>query len=357
MPDAPVPASLPQRSREWDKLRNLVARATALGLGSLSEDELWELPSLYRKTLSDLSLLRSRGSSPELAQELGQLCNQAHAIVYRGTAHRRGVGVAGYIIDELPRAVRRHVIYVLAAAAIMTLFAVLGWLHCSTDRTIAETVLSPRMVGGIQSNLAAAREQADLGLAAQIPREERSAMAAAITANNIGVGVRAFVFGILCGVPTLIILAFNGYMLGAVGYLYFHTAPGIPINLPLYFIAGIAPHGSIELPAICLASAAGMLLGFSWLFPGIKRRGEALREAARDALKVLAACAVTLVVAGTLEGFVTPMLPPTGFDLNTWFWIKIAIGCFVFIVWLLWLSLGGRTSRAAEQAGSATAAG
>jgi uncharacterized membrane protein SpoIIM required for sporulation len=346
MPDVPVPASLPQRSREWDKLRHLVGRANALGLGALSEDELWELPSLYRKTLSDLSLLRSRGSAPELTQELGQLCNQAHAIVYRGTAHRRGTGVAAYILEELPRAVRQHVRYVLAAGAIMTLFAVLGWLHCASDRTLAETVLSPKMVGSIQSNLAAARKQADLGLAAQIPREERSMMAAAITANNIGVGVRAFVFGIAGGVPTLIILAFNGYMLGAIGYLYFHTAPGIAINLPLYFIAGIAPHGSIELPAICLASAAGMLLGFSWLFPGLKRRGEALRTAARDALKLLAACAVTLVVAGTLEGFVTPMLPPTGLDLNTWFWIKIAIGCTIFTIWLLWLSLGGRAKAA-----------
>jgi uncharacterized membrane protein SpoIIM required for sporulation len=341
----PNAAGLAGRSREWDLLRDLTAKAAARGLSALSEEELWELPSLYRRTLSDLSLLRARGGSPQLAQELAHLCNRAHGIVYRGTAQRRGAGVASYIFDELPRSVRRQGWYILASAAVMLLFALLGWLHCSYDRTAAETVLSPRMIGSIETSLAGAREQSDLGLAAQIPREQRGAMAAAITANNIGVALRAFAYGIAGGVLTIVILAFNGYMLGAVGNIYFTTGAGIDIDLPLYFIAGIAPHGAIELSAICLAAAAGMLIGFSWVFPGRRRRGDALRAAAGEAMKVLLACCITLLFAGIIEGFVTPLEQPAAVSLELWFWLKIALGLTVWLVWLVWLARGGRASQ------------
>lgn len=343
MPEGDKVAGLLRQQQDWEKLRLLVTRVQHASLAALTADELWILPGLYRKTLSDLSLLRTRGASPQLTHELSQLCNAAHAIIYRATASRRGTSLWDFVGTEIPRAVRRRGSYVLASALLMLMFAVLGWLHCLQDRSIAETVLGPRMVGSIEANLTAAREQADLGLAAQIPREQRSAMALMITLNNISVSVRAFAFGIAGGLPTVLIVAFNGYMLGAIGCLYFTSAPGIELNLPLYFIAGIAPHGSIELPAICLAAAAGMLLGFSWLFPGRQRRGSALREAAVDALRLVCGCAVTLLFAGAIEGFVTPLLPPHGIALNVWFYAKIGFGSLVFAVWLVWLMLGGRS--------------
>jgi uncharacterized membrane protein SpoIIM required for sporulation len=330
------------RSRDWERLRFLVNRAQSSGLTSLDEQELWELPSLYRKAISDLSLLRSTGSSPQLLQELNALCNRAHGVIYQDAPQRRGVGFGAYIARELPRAVRRRKWFVIAAGAVMAFFAALAWLQCSMQPELARTVLSPRMYSAYETQLSEARAQKDLALAAQIPRQERGAAAAMITINNIKVGVLSFVYGLLGGLPSLIIIGTNGYMLGAIAYLYFNTAPGIEINLPLYFMAGVAPHGAIELPAICLAGAAGMLIGFGWLFPGQRTRGEALRESVRDAGKMVLACALTLLVAGSIEGFVTPLQPPTGFPLETWFWLKIAIGALVFPLWLAWLGLGGR---------------
>jgi uncharacterized membrane protein SpoIIM required for sporulation len=344
----PRPAQgTPDRSRDWERLRHLTELARSGGLGLLSEADLWELPGLYRKAISDLSLLRSRGESPYVLQELNALCNRAHAVIYRDTLQRRGPGIAAYILYELPRAVRRQARIVLAAAAVLLFFAALGWLHCALQPGLAQRVLGPQLVGSVESSLRAARHDADLGLAAQIPLPVRSTAALAITFNNIGVSVRAFVWGLAGGLPTLLLLGFNGYMLGAIGFLYFNTTPGIAVNLPLYFIAGIAPHGSIELPAICLASAAGMLIGFAWLFPGQRTRGEALRAAAHDAGRLVIACALTLVVAGCLEGYVTPLLPPKGFPVEAWYWLKIATGVLVFSTWLLWLSLGGRRAESA----------
>lgn len=344
---APAPHD---RNRDWERLRFLTNRAQGSGLGSLDEQELWELPSLYRKAISDLSLLRSTGASPQLLQELNALCNRAHGVIYQSAPQRRSVSFGAYITQELPRAVRRRKWFVIAAGAVMAFFALLAWLQCSSQPALARTVLSPQMLSAYETQLSEARAQKDLALAAQIPKEARSTAAVMITVNNIKVGVLSFVYGLAGGLPSLIIIGSNGYMLGAIAYLYFNTAPGIDVNLPLYFMAGVTPHGAIELPAICLAGAAGMLIGFCWLFPGLRTRGEALREAARDAGKMVLACALTLVVAGSIEGFVTPLNPPAGFPLEAWFWLKIAIGAVVFPLWLAWLGLGGRSAAERQEA-------
>jgi uncharacterized membrane protein SpoIIM required for sporulation len=353
MPRMQVPGKrTAPRSEDWEQLRILLGRVDAGGLKALREIELWELPSLYRKTLTDLSLLRDQGTAPGLVDELSSLCNRAHAVIYRGVARKRGPGILNFIACELPRAVRRRAGFIWAAAAVMVLFAVIAWFNCSLAPPTAKAVLEsfgPNMLREWETALQTAHEQQDLRLAAQIDEEQRSYAAVAITANNIQVSVMAFVLGIAGGIPTLLLLGLNGYVLGAIAYLYFMTVPGIEINLPLYFIAGVAPHGSIELPAICLAGAAGMILGFSWLLPGQRSRGEALRNAAVDAGRLVLTCSLTLVVAGLIEGFITPMYPPPAVPLDTWFWLKIAFGALVFTLWLAWLLLGGRNeSRLAD---------
>jgi uncharacterized membrane protein SpoIIM required for sporulation len=346
----PVPAqpSGSRRDREWTRLRELLARVEASGLGALGDDELWELPSLYRRTLSDLSLLRSSGAPPHLLSDLGQLCNRAHGVIYRGTLQRRRGRVLAFVTAELPRSVRRQAGYIWAAAGVLVLFGVIGYFSCLFNADLAESVLGafrPDMLREWQTTLETADRQEQLRLAAQIEEQERSFAAVAITFNNIKVGVTAFVTGIAGGLPTIIALAFNGFLLGAVAFLYFVTPPGFEINLGLYFLAGVAPHGSIELPAICLAGAAGMLLGFSWLFPWQRARGEALRQAAREAGRLVAACALTLVVAGLIEGFITPLPPPPVVPADLWFWAKIIFGVCIFVLWLLWLLSGGRADR------------
>lgn len=338
------PASLP-RSQEWERLRNLLDKAGAAGVGRLSEDELWELPGLYRKTISDLSLLRTTQASPALREELEAICNKAHGLIYTHQLKPRGPGLYDYLARELPRAVRRRGGYIIAAALVMAFFSVVGYLHSQMNPRFTSTILGPRLSDSIRANLEGAREQSDLGLAAQIEPEQRSAMAAGITMNNIDVSVRAFLFGIGCGFITILIVAFNGYMLGVVMHIYLHTLPGISVNLPLYFWAGIAPHGCIELSAICVSAAGGMLLGFSWMFPGRLGRGEALRSAAPDAFRLILVVCLTLIVAGSIEGFVTPLECPRWLGTEAWYWTKIAFGLSVWSLWLAWLLLGGRERR------------
>jgi uncharacterized membrane protein SpoIIM required for sporulation len=352
-PLASAEFSVRGHSKDWDRLRELLGKAQRSGPGALTEQELWDLPSLYRRAISDLSLLRNGHRDPHLEQELTQICNAAHGLIYRRTAKSGAVNMWQHVACDLPAAVQRNRGFVWLAALAMTLFAVLGYLHAAVNPRLAESVLGPRMSAGIQTSLEAAREQGDLGLAAQIKPRERIAAWLQITLNNWGVSFRAALFGIAGGLITFIIVAFNGYMLGVIAYIYMYTSPGIDINLPLYFWAGIAPHGSIELPAITIAGAAGMLHGLTWLFPGQRPRGEALRYALADFWKLVQVCLLTLIAAGLIEGFVTPLYAPKGVPFEVWAWGKIAFGCVVFGLWCVWLSNG---TRAAGRPKSAPAA-
>ncbi len=347
MPEGGQQFSLAERSADWERLRLILARIDSGGLSALQEEELSALPGLYRKALSDLSLFRTRGDDAAMINQLSQLCNRAHAVIYARKLGEKRTGIWEFISSELPRAVRRCHRLVLSSAAVMTLCAVLGWVHCQVDADIARAVLGPEMINQYQTSLRAAHEDADLGLAAQIPREQRSGMWLFITSNNIKVGINSFLLGIVGGVPALLMMAFNGYMLGAIAFLYFTTPPGLDVNLPLYFIAGVAAHGAIELPAITLAGAAGMKIGFAWVFPGQRPRGDSMRDAVGDAGKLILATSLTLVVAGIIEAFVTPLTPAEGLPLGALYVLKIAVGVIVFSLWLSWLYFGGRRESAA----------
>ena len=83
-----------KRAEEWERLRAILAKTRNVGVSELAENELWELPSLYRKAISDLSLLRTSNAAPRATQELSQICSQAHAIIYRRTARWQRLSIA-----------------------------------------------------------------------------------------------------------------------------------------------------------------------------------------------------------------------------------------------------------------------
>ena len=118
--------------------------------------------------------------------------------------------------------------------------------------------------------------------------------------NNIQVAFFAFASGVTAGLLTFWILLSNGVSIGSVFGLYMSKGIG---NLLLAFVA---PHGVLELSAIAIAGGAGLLLAAGLLLPGERTRRVAIVENGRRAINLVAAAALLLVVAGVLEGFVSP---------------------------------------------------
>ncbi len=157
----------------------------------------------------------------------------------------------------------------------------------------------------------------DLGVSVS----DEAALASQIFTNNITVTMLAFGGGLLLGLGTVLVLLQNGVLLGAVAGLSIGAGNGRP------FFALVTAHGVLELSCICVAAAAGLRIGWAIVDPGYRRRGDALRSETRAAVEMLLGTAPWLVVAGLVEGFVTPggasrspVVVTIGLGLGALFW-------------------------------------
>ncbi len=133
-----------------------------------------------------------------------------------------------------------------------------------------------------------------------IPVEERPYTAMFIMRNNIQVAFLAFASGLTAGLLTLWVLFFNGLMIGTLSGLTAYYGIGFELWT---FVIG---HGVIELTIIFISGGSGLMLGWAILHPGLLRRRDALAQAARKAVYLLLGAVPWLVVAGTIEGFISP---------------------------------------------------
>jgi uncharacterized membrane protein SpoIIM required for sporulation len=133
-----------------------------------------------------------------------------------------------------------------------------------------------------------------------VEEAERPAMASAIIANNVTVTYMVFAMGITAGVVTVMQLVYNGVAMGAAVGLY--ESKGIA-RLILTFVV---PHSVLELSAICIAGGGGLLIASALLLPGARTRREALVVQGRRAVKLIAAATLFLLVAGSIEGLISP---------------------------------------------------
>jgi uncharacterized membrane protein SpoIIM required for sporulation len=151
----------------------------------------------------------------------------------------------------------------------------------------------------------------------------KPAASAWIMTNNLTVCFITFAGGVTFGVITLIELFNNGMLLGVIGVAC--QQHGMSVDLWSF----VAPHGSLELPAIILSGAAGLRLAQGVVFPGIYRWRDSIALAGSEAAHLVAGIIPLLIVAGTLEGFFSPSSAPV--------WLKFSVGALLFTLLNLWL--------------------
>ena len=120
--------------------------------------------------------------------------------------------------------------------------------------------------------------------------------------NNILISFIYFLRGILVGIPSLIVLAQESIRLGAFEQMF--SSKGLGGQA----IITVLIHGMLELTAIMIACAAGVVMGKSYLFPGTKRRIDSFREGTKDGIKMVIGLIPVFMVAAFFEGFITKIL-------------------------------------------------
>jgi uncharacterized membrane protein SpoIIM required for sporulation len=301
-----------RRRPHWDRLSTLLAMADAHGLRNLPQEELREMAFLYRQVASDLSALRQDRTATTIESFLNQLLARTHNFVYSG--RKPGPMVAArFLVFDYPLIFRRLLPFVTASLVLFLAGGLLGTLLTLARPMFMRNMLGPAMVATIERH-----EMWTHSVSSMAPQAS-----SAIMTNNLSVTFTTFASGILAGLGTIYMIAWNGLLLGVVG-----TACA-KAHMSLALWSFVVSHGSLELPAIVLSGAAGMRLGYGLLFPGNYSRRHSVAEGGRDAIQLMAGVVPMLVVAGLLEGFLSPSGAPIA--------MKFAVGATLFSLLLLWL--------------------
>ncbi|MES2442308.1 MAG: stage II sporulation protein M [Pseudomonadota bacterium] len=305
------------RGIDWARLEEMLDEIERGKASSLSDEDLFELPVLYRATLSSLSVARETSLDADLVAYLESLSTRAYFILYGVHAPflRR---VAGFFAHDWPAAVREVWRETGVAVVMMLVGAVSAYLLVRSDPSWYYAIIGEGLAQG-----------RDPTASAQTLRESLygsgdglSVFASMLFAHNASVAIVCFALGFAFGVPTLLTLLQTGCMMGAFFAVF------VPKGLGLQFAAWLAIHGTTELFAIALAGAAGLRIGMAIAFPGRRTRFASAVAAGRTSGMVMLGVIVMLAVAGMLEGI--------GRQIVTSDWLRVAIGGGALLGWLVY---------------------
>jgi uncharacterized membrane protein SpoIIM required for sporulation len=305
-----------ERAGVWHELDDLVKQAGRRP-ERLGAARVRRLGELYRSAAADLARARRAFPADPLVTALEQRVNRARHLVYDAPTRRESV--VAFIARDYWRAVRARRLQ-LAIAVVLLLGSALASGAWADRDPGAAGGLAP---GAYQSVTHPRPHGADLRLS----RSERAGISGEIFTNNIRVTLLAFAAGVTAGIGTGLLLLLNGVQLGVVAGLAVGSGNG------RVFFELVTMHGVLELSCIVVAAAAAMRFGWALIEPGRKTRAAALGAEAREALKIVLGTAPWLVVAGLIEGFLTP----AGLGLPAVLTVGFGVAA---VYWALVLTLG-----------------
>jgi uncharacterized membrane protein SpoIIM required for sporulation len=315
-----VDAFVAAHHQDWRRLEQLINRGR-----KLTGVEIDELVELYQRTATHLSVVRSSSPDPVLVGRLSSLVARGRAAVTGAQAPLwRDVG--RFATASFPAVAYRLRWWWLGNAAASLLLATITAIWVVRNPEVQATIATPFEI----------RRLVNHDFANYYTDHSAASFAFQVWVNNAWVSARALIFGILLGIPTLLLLfATSVEQLGVTGGLMFANGKGD------IFFGLILPHGMLELSAVFLACAMGLKLGWTVIDPGPRRRGQALAEEGRAAMSIALGLVGVLFVSGLIEGFVTGWVHTT--------WLRIGIGVLAEVAFLTYvIVLGRRATRAGE---------
>jgi len=301
-----------RRRPRWERLEALVHFLEQGAFQRLKVSEIRELGRLYREAAADLArlqTLRQENSLPgELEDYLNQLVARTYGQIYRNPPPTRS-RLWVFLRSTFPQTFRKSLPWFLAALGLFLCGFAYGLTASLTDEAFIPLVVPPHIIQKVENG----KVWFDSILAV------KPLASSMIMTNNITVSFLAFALGMTFGVGTVYLMLFNGLLLGTIaGLCHNHGLDGP-------FWSFVLPHGVIELTAVFIAGAAGLLLATALFLPGDLPRKEALIYRSREAGRLVLGCVPLLVVAGIIEGFFSPV------PLSLWLKFT-ASGCLLLLL-------------------------
>jgi uncharacterized membrane protein SpoIIM required for sporulation len=276
-------------SNTWRELESFSVVINKKGVKSLPSNEVKKFLNTFRQCSHHLAYARTHYPKSSVVNYLNSLISKCHSHVY--AVKRTSPGqLFKYIGYEFPTLLKEHKWFVLSSFAFFAFGVLLSLILVLANTDNANMFLPATMIESVKSGTAGGGGQWNYPL-----------MSSYIMFNNISVSLRAFVFGITLGLGTMYVLFMNGALLGAL------TALMYMYGNPKHYWSLILPHGIIELTAIFISGAAGLIIAKSMLLPGEFTRKHSLINGAKKAVSLVMGVVFMLVIAGIIEGFFTPL--------------------------------------------------
>jgi uncharacterized membrane protein SpoIIM required for sporulation len=308
-----------RRRDDWNRLEDLLARSGGGRLNALAPAQVLTMAALYRRATADLARAQRDWPDEPVHRYLNGLVARGHGIVYRrgGEVWKR---IRTFYGRTLPATYRESWPFVVASAALLFVPAVVSFFVVLANPDAANGLAPASIIDQVHHHR----------LWTDIPPEVRVEEAGLLMTHNIYVVMLAFGFGVVFGLPVIYVLVTNGISLG--GLFGLTQAYGVSGGL-FDFVIG---HGVLELSVVIAICAGGLMMGWALISPGNRKRADALVAATRRAFTLVLGLAPLLVIAGTIEGNISPSDAP--------FAVKLTIGLTTGALLYSYLLLAGRRS-------------
>ncbi len=325
-----LPKFLAAERRYWTGLESALDRIQSDPGRRPELDEIKTLHYLYQRASADLAKMATFSSEPETRRYLESLVARAYAEIHESREARRHVEIRRWFAQVLPQTFRRHIRAFWLAVAVTLVGAAFGVLALRIDPEAKAVIMPFRGLMESPAKRVAREEHAQRDRLHGV----RTTFAAELMTHNTQVAIIALALGMTWGFGTILLLFYNGVMLGAVAFDYVQGGQST------FLMGWLLPHGAAEIPAILVAGQAGFILAGALIGWGTSvPRGRRLRAVSRDLLTLILGMSLLLVWAGIVESFFSqyhePVIP---------YALKIAFGLVELIALTLYLGRAGTSA-------------
>ena len=311
----------------WVELEKMLDRLEADPGAQLPLAQVQRFHQLYERTAADLARITTFSSEPETRRFLENLVARAYGEIHETREKQRRFFPLQWFLKTWPQTFRRHIRAFYFSLAITLAGCAFGGLAIAFDPD-AKPVLMPfsHLLQDPARRVAEEENATQDRLAGH-----KTSFSAELMTHNTQVSIFTLALGMTWGVGTIIMLFYNGVILGAITVDYIHAGE------TKFLLGWLMPHGVIEIPAILIAGQAGLILAFALIGRGRRTPFRTrLREISGDVSTLICGVGLMLIWAGFIEAFLSqyhePVIPYS---------VKIAFGCIELVLLFLFLAKSG----------------
>lgn len=284
-----------------------------------------EMAAEFTQLVDDLAYAKTFYPGGKVTNYINTQASKIYLAIYKNRKEESNRLVTFWKYD-LPLTIRKHHRVLLFSFVVFVVFFAIGFFTSQKDDAVARGFFGDAYVDKTQENIANGNpfgiyESGNVFLSWL-----------GIMINNIKVALLMFVSGLFAGIPTLYKHCETSAMVGI--FDQFFAARGFGLDFWLVVFV----HGTLEITALIISTAAGLVLGKSYLFPGTIRRIDAFKQGAKDGVKIMIGLMPVFALAAFFEGFITRLYNDVSFLTTTIFALSVVFVSWYFIIYPIRLS-------------------